>query len=260
MRTEFCTVERDDRVLRVTLNREARRNALHAAASHELGAVFDWFEQEPGLWVGIITGVGDKAFCAGADLRDDPLSDQPPVPLSGFAGLTSRFNRKKPLIAAVNGVAVGGGFELALACDIIVAAESARFGLTEPRVGLAALGGGIQRLIREIGPKRANALLLTGKQISAAEGHQLGFIDEVVADADLLSAAGRWSEEIMQCSPSSIAATKAVANAMDGALLEQSIQGMMSLPEVEGLFRSPDSREGPQAFVEHRPPRWSDPA
>jgi enoyl-CoA hydratase/carnithine racemase len=263
MKTEFCSVETEGRVMLVTLNRPERRNALHADANHELGAVFDHFDTNPELWIAIVTGVGEQAFCAGADLRDGTASGtskKSPVPPTGFAGLTSRFKRKKPVIAAVNGAAMGGGFELALACDIVVAAERARFGLTEPRVGLAALGGGIQRLIREVGLKRANALLLTGRQIPAREALALGVVNEVVPDAELMSAARRWADEIMLCSPASIAATKAVANALDGQSVQQSMETMFKLPEVAGLFTSPDSREGPKAFAERRPPQWTNPA
>jgi enoyl-CoA hydratase/carnithine racemase len=263
MQTEFCSVEIDGRLMLVTLNRPERRNALNGPANHELGDVFDRFESNPELWIAIVTGAGEQAFCAGADLRDGTASgggSKSPVPATGFAGLTSRFNRKKPVIAAVNGAAMGGGFELALACDIVVAAERARFGLTEPRVGLAALGGGIQRLIREVGLKRANGLLLTGKQISAAQAMDLGVVNEVVSDGELIAAARRWADEIMLCSPASIAATKAIANALDGQSVQQSLESMFKLPEVTGLFRSPDSKEGPTAFAERRPPRWSNPA
>jgi enoyl-CoA hydratase/carnithine racemase len=263
METEFCSVEVDGRVMVVTLNRPERRNALNAPANHELGRVFDEFDGNPELWIAIVTGSGEQAFCAGADLRDGTASGaskMSPVPKSGFAGLTSRFSRTKPVIAAVNGAAMGGGFELALACDIVVAAERARFGLTEPRVGLAALGGGIQRLIREVGPKRAHALLLTGRQITSAEALALGVVNEVVPDAEVMNAARRWAEEILLCSPSSIIATKAVANALDGQSVQQSMETMFQLPQVAGLFRGPDAREGPLAFAEKRKPQWSNPA
>jgi enoyl-CoA hydratase/carnithine racemase len=160
---EFAEVEADGRVLTVTLNRPEARNALHAAANHELGKVFDAFEADPDLWVAIVTGAGDKAFSAGADLKQVGILADDAIPPSGFAGLTHRFDRTKPVIAAVGGFARGGGFELALACDLIIAAETASFGLSEPRVGLAAMGGGIQRIVRELGPKRAHALLLTAR-------------------------------------------------------------------------------------------------
>jgi enoyl-CoA hydratase/carnithine racemase len=258
---QYCKVEIKDHVAVVTINRPEQRNALNPPANHELGAVFDAFENDSDVWVGILTGEGDKAFCAGADLRhanSEGLGSF--VPASGFGGLTSRFARRKPVIAAVNGFAAGGGFELALACDLIVASDAAKFGLTEPRVGLAALGGGIQRLIREIGLKRAHAILLTGRLIFAEEGLRLGFVNELVPQGDLMAAAMHWADEILKCSPASIRATKAVADAFDGQTVQASMESMLSLPAVKGLFASPDAKEGPRAFAERRPPRWSNPA
>ena len=260
MQTEFCTVETDGHVMIVTLNRPEVRNALHADASHELGAVFDAFEADPDLWIAIVTGAGDKAFCAGADLRTPMDRSKPPVPESGFAGLVWRFDRKKPVIAAVNGQAMGGGFETALASDIIIAADSATFGLTEPRVGLAALGGGIQRIVQELGPKRAHALLLTAKKITAQEAADLGLVAEVVPADELLATARRWADEILECSPASIMATKAVIRSYVNEGLEASNKGMFAIPEVKGLLTGPDAREGPKAFAEKRKPQWANPA
>ncbi len=259
MKTEYCTVETDGHILTVTLNRPEARNALHADASHELGAVFDAFEADPDLWIAIITGAGDKAFCAGSDLRSAMDRSKPPVPESGFAGLVWRFDRKKPVIAAVNGQAMGGGFETALASDIIVAADSATFGLTEPRVGLAALGGGIQRIVQELGPKRANALLLTAKKITAQEAAGMGLVAEVVPAADLMACARRWAGQILECSPASITATKAVIRAYVNEGLEPSNKGMFAIPEVRSLLTGPDAREGPKAFAEKRKPQWTNP-
>jgi enoyl-CoA hydratase/carnithine racemase len=259
MQTEFSKVEIDGHIMTVTLNRPDLRNALHAEASHELGRVFDEFESNPALRIAIITGAGDKAFCAGADLRTPMAKGQTPVPESGFAGLVWRFNRRKPLIAAVNGQAMGGGFETALASDIIIAADSATFGLTEPRVGLAALGGGIQRIVQELGPKRAHALLLTARRISAREAAAMGLVAEVVPATELLSAARRWAGEILECSPASIAATKAVIQNYIDEGLEASNKGMFAIPEVRSLLSGPDAREGPKAFAEKRRPNWADP-
>jgi enoyl-CoA hydratase/carnithine racemase len=257
--TRFCRTEVDGRILTITLDRQEVRNALSQDASWELGEVFDTLECDPNLWLGIITGAGDKAFCAGADLKGGVNRDRAPVPPSGFGGLTFRTNRLKPVIAAVNGQAMGGGFELALASDIVVAAETATFGLTEPRVGLAALGGGIQRLIGEIGSKRAMAMLLTAKKITAAQALDLGLVNEIVAPGDLLATARRWADEILRCSPNSLIATKAVANAYDGRSLADSIGDMFDLPEVRKLLTGPDAREGPTAFAEKRTPVWSNP-
>jgi len=260
MNYQHCKVEVKEHVMFVTLNRPEQRNALHPAANYELGEVFDSFEGSPDYWIAIVTGEGDKAFCAGADLKHaEEMLEGKFVPPSGFAGLTSRFERLKPVIAAVNGVAAGGGFELALACDIIVASDTAKFGLTEPRVGMAALGGGIQRLIREIGPKRANGMLLTGRQVSARDGLQLGFVNEVVPHRELMASAQRWAQQILQCSPNSICATKAVANAFDGQSVQASIVSMSAFPVVRRLFESADANEGLRAFAERRTPHWSNP-
>ncbi|MBV1690604.1 enoyl-CoA hydratase/isomerase family protein [Novosphingobium sp. G106] len=257
---EFCDVAVDGHVMTITLNRPERRNALHTDANHELGAVFDAFERNPELWIAVITGAGDKAFCAGADLVTAPSGGRPPVPESGFAGLVSRFNRRKPVIAAVNGMAMGGGFETALASDIVIAADTASFGLTEPRVGLAALGGGIQRVVEELGPKRAHALLLTGRKITAQDAHAMGIVAEVVPAGDLMATARRWADEIMECSPASIAATKAVVQSFDGHSVEHSMKDMFHLPEVRSLLTGPDAREGPTAFAQKRKPNWANPA
>jgi enoyl-CoA hydratase/carnithine racemase len=257
--TKFCRVELDGRIMTVTIDRAEVRNALNQDASYELAEVFDAFEAEPDLWLAIVTGAGEKAFCAGADLKGGTDRSRPPVPPSGFGGLVARHDRLKPVIAAVNGQAMGGGFELALACDLIIAADSASFGLTEPRVGLAALGGGIQRLIREIGSKRAMGLLLTARKITAARACELGLVNEVVPPGELLTAARRWAEEVLLSSPSSVIATKAVANALDGRSVADSMNEMFDLPEVRGLLTGPDAREGPQAFAERRAPVWSNP-
>lgn len=260
MQTEFSTVAFDGHIMTVTFNRPERRNALHADANHELGAIFDAFDRDPKLRLAIVTGSGDKAFSAGADIVSALAKDKPPVPESGFAGLVSRFGRRKPVIAAVNGLAAGGGFEAALACDIIIAADHASFGLTEPRVGLAALGGGIQRVIEELGPKRAHMLLLTGRRISARDAAAMGFVSEVVPGAELMTAARRWADEILECSPASIAATKAVVQSLDGHGVEYSMRDMFHLPEVRSLLGGPDAREGPTAFAQKRKPNWADPA
>lgn len=259
MAYEFSLVEIDGPLMLVTLNRPERRNALHADASHELGDIFDTFERDPKLRVAILTGAGEQAFCAGADLRSGVSKDRPSVPPTGFAGLIARFDRRKPIIAAVNGAAMGGGFEAALACDIIVAAEGATFGLTEAKVGLAALGGGIQRLVQEVGTKRANALLLTGDKISAQEAGNLGLVAEVVPSDELMQTARRWADKILACSPASIAATKAVTQSLDGNSVAASITKMFELPEVRSLLTGPDAKEGPRAFAEKRAPQWADP-
>jgi crotonobetainyl-CoA hydratase len=253
----FVTTGRDGHVLTVTINRPDRMNALHPPANAELAQVFDDFAADPDLWVAILTGAGARAFCAGNDLRWQAEGNAVTVPPTGFAGLTSRWDLDKPVIAAVNGVAMGGGFEIALACDIILAAESATFALPEPRVGLAALAGGLHRLPRTIGTKRAMGMILTGRHVAAAEGKALGFVHEVVADADLLAAARALAAQICELSPMSIRASKqVVARSLDTASLRDAYEGQMAHPAVQALWRSEDLREGPMAFAQKRKPEW----
>jgi hypothetical protein len=148
---EFCRVERDGRLFTVTIDRPQVMNALHPPANFELEKVFDEFVADPDLWVAIITGAGDRAFSAGNDLKVQASAGEGiEIAPTGFAGLTSRFDDAKPVIAAVNGLALGGGFEIALACDLLIASQNASFGLPEPRVGLAAMAGGMHRLPRQI--------------------------------------------------------------------------------------------------------------
>src|SRR5687768_13629416 len=254
---QYCTVERDGRLLIVTINRPERMNAVHPAANEELARVFDDFAADPELWVAILTGAGDRAFSAGNDLRWQAEGNRLTVPATGFAGLTSRWDLDKPVIAAVNGVAMGGGFEIALACDLIVAADSATFALPEPKVGLAALAGGLHRLPRQIGLKRAMGMILTGRHVGAAEGRELGFVNEVVPLPELMAAARRWAEAILACSPMSIRASKAtVAKGFDEATVRAAYEGQMRYPAVAAMLRSEDLIEGPMAFAQKRKPEW----
>jgi crotonobetainyl-CoA hydratase len=177
MDLKFSKVTRKGPITIVTLSRPEVYNALHIDAHFELNKMFDDFSADPEQWVAIVTGAGDKAFCAGNDLKWQAAGGKRGWDTGGFAGLTSRFDCDKPIIAAVNGVAMGGGFEIALACDLIIASENARFALPEPHVGLAALAGGLHRLPRQIGLKRAMGMILTARHVTATEGHELGFVD-----------------------------------------------------------------------------------
>jgi len=254
---EFIKVEREGPLTVVTLNRPEVMNALHSPAHFELHEAFDAFAADPDQWVAIVTGAGERAFSAGNDLKHQASGGKMESPASGFAGLTTRFDLTKPLIAAVNGVAMGGGFEIALACDIILASQSAVFALPEPRVGLAALAGGLHRLPRAIGTKRAMGMILTGRRVTAAEGQELGFVNEVTAPAALMDAARQWAAQIIELSPMSIRASKqAVYQGLDEPSLEAAIKGQNRYPAVAALYRSDDFREGPLAFSQKRPPVW----
>ncbi|MCH9675001.1 MAG: enoyl-CoA hydratase/isomerase family protein [Gammaproteobacteria bacterium] len=252
---EFCTTQIEGRLLIVTLNRPSVMNALHPPANFELATAFDEFAANPDLWVAIVTGAGDRAFCAGNDLKFQAQGNDMGQPAAGFGGLANRFDLNKPVIAAVNGVAMGGGFEIALACDLIVASENALFALPEPKVGLAALAGGLERLPRQIGMKRALGMILTARHVPAAEGKELGFVNEVVSAGEALEAAKRWANLILECSPMSIKASKEAAYAgIDAESLEAAIASRG--PEVKALFGSEDFVEGPLAFAEKRAPQW----
>ena len=253
---EFCQTERDGRIFTVTIDRPEVMNALHPPANEELSSVFDEFTADPELWVAIVTGAGDRAFSAGNDLKFTAQSDgKLPIAEKGFAGLTSRFDNPKPVIAAVNGVAMGGGFEIALACDLIIASEKAVFSLPEPRVGLAALAGGMHRLPRMIPLKHAMGMMLTGRRVSAQEGHELGFVNEVVAADDLMPAARRWADQILECAPLSVRASKQSAlEGLDKPTLQEAMSGRYD--QVHALLNSEDFVEGPRAFAEKRAPQW----
>ncbi len=254
---EFCAVERDGPLTIVTLTRPEVMNALHSPAHMELARVFDDFAADPEQWVGIVTGAGERAFSAGNDLKHQAKGGSMEMPPSGFAGLTSRFDLDKPLIAAVNGMAMGGGFEIALACDLIVAAETAIFALPEPRVGLAALAGGLHRLPRQIGTKRALGMILTGRRVGAAEGRDLGFVHDVVPQAELMDAARKLAGQILELSPMSVRASKqAVYRGLDEASLAAAIKGQFRYPAVSAMFKSADFVEGPMAFAQKRMPQW----
>jgi len=252
---EFCKVERDGHVTIVTLNRPEVMNALHYPAHLELEKVWDDFAADPEQWVGIVTGAGERGFSAGNDLKFQAAGGKRGFVRSGFAGLSSRFDLDKPVIAAVNGVAMGGGFEVALACDIIIAAENARFALPEPRVGLAALAGGVHRLPRTIGLKRAMGMMLTGRHVPAKEGYELGFVTAVVPEGQALAEAKKWAGMILECSPMSIRATKQAA--MRGLTMANVADAYkVDYDAVIAMRNSEDFIEGPKAFSEKRKPNW----
>jgi enoyl-CoA hydratase/carnithine racemase len=254
--SQFCKVERDGPVTTITITRPEVMNAIHPPASTALSAAFDAFVADPDAWVAILTGAGDKAFSAGNDLKFQAGGGRVESPPSGFGGLTSRFDNPKPVIAAVNGLALGGGFELVLACDIAIASERASFGLPEPRVGLAALAGGLHRLPRQIGLKPAMGMLLTGRRVDAREALALGIVNEVVAPGDLLAAARRWADQICECSPASVRTSKRVAlEGLAHASLEQAMAARYDA--IADLVKSADFVEGPRAFAEKRKPRWT---
>jgi crotonobetainyl-CoA hydratase len=255
MAYQFCTVEDAGRLRIVTLNRPEVLNALHADANDELAGVWDEFAARDDLWVGVVTGAGERGFSAGNDLKVQAAGKRRPNGPRGFAGICNRFDLDKPLIAAVNGVAMGGGFETALACDIIIAAENATFALPEPRVGLIAGAGGVHRLPRSIPMKQAMGMILTGRRVPAREGFELGFVTEVVPEGKALDAARRWAAMILECSPKAVRASKQASyRGLDEPTLEAAMRTIY--PAQRENMESQDYLEGPRAFAEKRKPNW----
>ena len=252
------------RVTTITINRPQVMNALDGVTQEELQSAIDAFAADANARVCILTGAGERAFCAGSDLKSSAKFDgdgpkpAPVYPKCGYAGLAERFDLLKPLIAAVNGVALGGGFEIALACDIVVASETARFGLPEPKVGGVALGGGVHRLMRQIGPKRAMELIITARLMGAEEAERFGVVNYVVPASELMDRANAIADTILACSPAAIAASKQCAyDGLDEPSLAKAIAGQAGYAAFQAYLASPDRTEGPRAFAEKRKPEWS---
>ncbi|MFC2060165.1 enoyl-CoA hydratase/isomerase family protein [Chloroflexota bacterium] len=239
-----------------TFDRPEARNALNVETYRELQKAMTDFRDDPELWVGIVTGTGDKAFCAGADIkellpfrkehRDRPWA-YPATPARGL-------DIWKPLIAAVNGLALGGGLEIALACDIRIAAENARFGQPEILIGMMAGSGGTQRLPRLIPWCKAAELLLVGKPIDAQEAYRIGLVNRVVPLDQLMPTAGEWAEAICQASPLAVRATKEAMVRGYSLTLEDGLRLEYSLTNY--VMGTEDFTEGTTAFVEKRKPEF----
>ncbi|GAA5315227.1 MAG: hypothetical protein AseanaTS_04310 [Candidatus Pelagadaptatus aseana] len=252
---EYAKVERDGPILTVTINRPEARNALNPQANEEFQGIFNAYEKDPDLWVAIITGAGEASFSAGNDMKYLASGQEMWIPKTGFAGLTNRVNRSKPVIAAVNGLALGGGLEIAMACDMIVAADHARFGLPEVKMGLFAGAGGVQRLPRQIGLKKAMELMLTGADIDCDEALSLGLINYAVPSAQLLDKAMELAQAICQASPMSVRSTMELHNKTAHLA---SADEAVTMPHTvfDNLLNSEDFFEGSAAFAAKRKPNW----
>lgn len=237
----------------VTIDRPQARNAVDAEVARGIADAVDRLESDPGLRVGVLTGAGGT-FCAGMDLKAAARGEQVTVPGKGFAGL-AEARTAKPLIAAVEGHALGGGFELALACDLVVAAEGARFALPEVKRGLIAGGGGVVRLPRRVPHHVAMELLLTGRAITAERARELGLVNRLTPDGRALPAALELAEEIAANAPLALAAVKRTVRRADGASEPEAFAAQTA--EIGTLLRSADFAEGVRAFTEKREPRWS---
>ena len=253
---EYCRFERDGHVVTITLNRPGVLNALHPAAHRELAHAFDTYAADPELRVAIVTGTGDRAFCVGTDLKALAQTGDHEKPTTGFAGITHRFDLWKPVIAAVNGLCLGGGVEILAACDLAIAAAHAQFALSEPRVGLAALGGGaLQRLARDLPLKEAMWLVLRAQRIDAVEAQRIGLVNKVVPSAQLMTAARALADDLLECAPLSLQASKQV---MLQSLDEPDFVRVMTrrYDAAERMLASEDAIEGPRAFEQKRKPNW----
>jgi enoyl-CoA hydratase/carnithine racemase len=260
MAYEFLSYEKRGRIAYITIKRPERMNALHPPANAEMLAAFTEFRDDPEAWIAILTGTGERAFSAGNDLRYTAEQDQDrdrPASAAGrapFGGITSGFECWKPMIAAVNGFALGGGLELAMSCDVIVAADHAEVGLPEPRVGLYAGAGGVHRLPRHIPHKLAMGMMLTGRRIKAQEALKMGLVNEVVPLAELMPTADRWAAEMLECAPLSLRASKQMA--LQGLDWPLEIAHSRTYSEAQRQVASADRIEGPRAFAEKRTPIW----
>ena len=260
MAYEFITYEQDERIVTITINRPERMNSIHPPTTAELADAWNTFANDDDAWIAILTGAGSRAFSAGNDLKytaEMSREANPPrfAPVAGgFGGITADFDCPKPMIAAVNGFALGGGCEMAMACDIIVAAEHAVLGLPEPKVGLMAGAGGVHRMPRHIPLKIAMGFMLTGKHVPAAEAHRWGLVNEVVPADELMQTARRWAEEILLCAPISVRASKEAA--YGGLELPLPAALTHNFHQQRLMSGSEDLIEGPRAFAEKRTPNW----
>lgn len=254
--------EKRGQVAYVTLNRPAVLNALDLRTHEALGQIWDDFERDDGLRVGVLTGAGDRAFSVGQDLKElvTRIDDGAAPSTFGSGGqpgwprLTERFAISKPLIARVNGYAFGGGFELALACDVVVVARHATFALPEARLGLIAGAGGLFRLTRQIPFKIAMGYLMTGRELSTERAFELGLVNDVVPAEELDKCVDSWVSDILRCSPLALRAIKEAALKSVDLPLEQAFATKYVWEERR--MHSRDAEEGPRAFVEKRPPEW----
>lgn len=260
MNFEAIKFEKRDRIAIITFNRPDAMNAVNSQLWFETGTALREFNEDPNLWVAIITGAGEKAFCAGADLKAiaaGGIETTDEMKEWGFAGIV-RHHISKPIIAAVNGFALGGGSEVALACDLIVASEKASFGLPEVKRGLIAAAGGILRLPRQIPLKVATHAILTGKSISAAEAKQWGLVNEVVPHGEVLEAAIKLAEEIAENAPLAVKASKEILyRGLDSTINFPPEAWTFNEQYTAEVFSSQDAKEGPRAFAEKRKPNWS---
>ncbi len=260
---QHVEVSRSGHVLVVTLNKP-KVNAIDQAMSRELGAAFALLRDDPDLRVAILTAAGERIFSAGWDLkaldagdtRLDNWWEDGDYGDGGFAGLTENWTLKKPVIAALNGLAIGGGFELAMACDLLIAAEHVEFSLPEMPLGMIPDAGAIQRLPRRIPYNIAMEMLLLGRRMPAAEAQRYGLVNRVVPKDQLMTTARAWADQLAEAAPLALQTVKEVLRAIECVPLEGAFETMRSgdLPVYRAMLKSEDAEEGVRAFVEKRKP------
>ncbi len=258
---EFVNINQADGVWEITLDRP-KANAISLDVSRELSDAFCAFRDDDDARIAIITGGGPKFFSAGWDLKaaaaGNEDTDASAAIDGGFAGLTELWSLDKPVIAAVNGMAVGGGFELALAADLIVASDNAQLWLPEAQIGILPDGGGVVRLQRRIPRALAVEMMFTGRRLSADEGMQLGLISRVLPLEGLMDGARELAASIMKSAPLSLRAIKAIVNGTDGMTVEEAYGALrgQAFPQYAACLNSEDAKEGPASFAEGRAPVW----
>ena len=250
--TELVLTERHDGVLTITINRPAQKNAINREVAVQLASALDQLDSNPTMSVGVLTGAGGT-FSAGMDLKAFATGETPILPGRGFGGLTQAVVRK-PLIAAVEGWALGGGFEMVLACDVIVAAQDAKFGLPEVKRGLIAGEGGVIRLPRRIPYHVALTVLLTGEPIPAADAKQYGLVSELTASGAALAGAQELAQRIAANAPLALAKVKQVLRETQG--LNDAEAFTRQAEDASSLLNTEDAHEGALAFAEKRAPVW----
>ncbi|KAA9153183.1 acetyl-CoA acetyltransferase [Amycolatopsis acidicola] len=252
---EYAQVRRDGHLLEVTINRPDARNSLHPPANQELDEIFDAYFADPDLWVAILTGAGEKAFSAGNDLVYSASGKPLWTPKNGFAGLTGRRALPKPVIAAVNGYAMGGGLEIAMACHLVVADAAAQFALSEVKVGLVAGAGGLVRLPRTVPEKVATEMILTGRRIGAEEARDYGLVNRVTEEGKALEGARELAASILEGSPTSVRLSLQIMAETRG--IADTVEAVNHPTEaLDELLVSEDALEGITAFAQKRPPVW----
>ncbi|UKA50930.1 enoyl-CoA hydratase/isomerase family protein [Arthrobacter sp. FW305-123] len=256
---DTVTLTTENHVATVVIDRQHVLNAVDAKAQARLNEIWDQLENDPSVRAVVITGAGSRAFSVGADMSASAVDKTgleywAGLDPNGFGGLSLRTTLDIPVIARVNGYALGGGMEMVLGADIVVAADTAKFGLTEPRVGRLALDGGIHQLVRRIPHTQAMGMLLTARKAGAAEMQSMGLVNEVVPAEELDAAVQRWVDQILACAPTSVRAVKQMVT-QTAHLTAKEARGLR-LPALMAALDSEDSAEGVLAFQEKRPPVW----